>query len=362
MLTSLCLLSCTLLLLCLCSPGAGQSDRDTDLSLYVEALKMGILDSLGMDAEPEPTEKVSSRELRKMYHLYWAKLRELGGNHSWPRTEPWSPTKSTVLFPASVRWRGERLQSGEHVLRYRAVFHNNPHIRAELTLARAELKISTQILNKATSFVHETKQEVRVKINGVKPVNSAAWTHSDAVARGNATNAEELRLDIHPEVEKWRGRNSGGSLVVDVGFIMGEGDAIKSNPSIFLELGLAEPKAADRMRLPRSNKEESCDEQGHCCRKSISVSFKDIGWSDWVLAPAEYTMHYCDGTCPHSYKPASMHAQVKARLHQLTKGGTPQPCCVPASYEPMVLMHYDSKGQLKLTPFNDLIVTKCHCA
>lgn len=255
-----------------------------------------------------------------------------------------------------VLQRGGQTQSGQRMHWYRAVFHKNPNVQTELALARAELKISRQVLDRPTSV----EPEVKVQINRMKPMNSAAWTHVNPPVRANVSSTQEATLDVSPEVEKWM-RTDGG-LVVDVGITGSGKDVHEANPTLSLELGLIKPKPARRTRVPRSNKEDDCDEQGWCCRKSVTVSFKDIGWTDWVVAPTEYTMHFCDGTCPHNYKPASMHTQVKSRLHQITKGGTPHPCCVPAAYEPMVLMHYDSMGKLKLTPFDDLIVTKCYCA
>ncbi|CAK6952350.1 growth/differentiation factor 8 [Scomber scombrus] len=347
------------------APDAGGTDSQRVLLL--EAVKTGILGSLGMDREPRPAKKASEQELRKMYRLYREKLREIRGNSSQPMRETWQSTMSTVLFPATVvpvkvPRRAEHPQSDQHMQWHRAVFNKNPNIQTELTLARAELKISRQILNKPTSVQPEVSQEIQVKVSGMRLVNSVAWTHIDSLVHANVSSTQDVMLDISPEVEKWMRAND-ESLAVDVGMVVGERDALKAKPTIYLKLGLTQPKPARSRRQPRSNKkEDDCDERGWCCRKSITVSFKDIGWTDWVVAPVEYTMHYCEGTCPHNYKPASMHTQVKSRLHQLTRGETPRPCCVPAAYEPMVLMHYDSRENLRLTPFNDLIVSKCHCA
>ncbi|XP_045907975.1 growth/differentiation factor 8 [Micropterus dolomieu] len=370
-------LSCTLLLLISFSSSGesrpqvaheGTPDRtDSQRVLLLEAVKTGILSSLGMDRRPRPTQKASEEELRKMYQLYREKQREIRGNSSQTVTETWQSIMSTVLFPATVEplevlRRVEHLQSGQRMQWYRAVFHKNPNIQTELTSVRAELKISMQVLNKSTSVQPEVRQQVKVKVNRRKPMNSSAWTHIDSTVHANMSSTQDVILDISHEVEKWMRTDSGQALVVDVGIVVGEKDALMVNPTVSLEIGLPQPKPARKTRLPRSNKEDECDERGWCCRKSITVSFKDIGWTDWVVAPTEYTMHFCDGTCPHNYKPASMHTQVKSRLQQISKGGTPPPCCVPAAYEPMVLMHYDSRGRLKLTPFNDLIVSKCHCA
>lgn len=252
-----------------------------------------------------------------------------------------------------VLQRGGQTQSGHHMQWFRTVFHKNRNIQAELELARAELKISRQVLDQPTSVSPGVRREVEVKINGMKLIKAAQRRINPPVGSNVTT------LDISPEVERWM--RTDGRLVVDVGIAVSGRDFPEANPMLSLELGLIKPTLA-RRRAPRSNKEDACNEQGWCCRKSITVSFKDIGWTDWVVAPTEYTMHFCDGACPHNYKPASMHTQVKSQLHQIAKGGIPRPCCVPAAYEPMVLMHYDSRGMLKLTPFEDLIVSKCHCA
>ncbi|KAM6989579.1 growth/differentiation factor 8 [Tautogolabrus adspersus] len=332
--------------------GAPDVDRkDSQRVMILEAVKTGILGSLGLEREPRPTHKASEEELRRMYQLYRETLREMKGHSSNTMRE----TMYTVLFPSTVKTkkapgRTEHLPSGQHVQWYRAVFLKNPNIQAELTLARAQLKISRQVLDKPTSVQPELRPEIKVKVNRKKPVNSPDFV--------NVSSTLEVMLDIRPEVENWIRTGKGQRLIVDVGIVVGKNTS-NGNPTISLELGL---KPAQKTRMPRSNKEDECDERGWCCRRSVTVSFKDIGWTDWVVAPTEYTMHFCDGSCPHNYKPASMHTQVKSRLHQITKGGTPRPCCVPAAYEPMVLMHYDSRGKLKLTPFNDLIVSKCHCA
>ncbi|XP_008284584.1 growth/differentiation factor 15 [Stegastes partitus] len=330
---------------------------DSRRVLLLEAVKSGILSSLGLDREPRPTRKASELELAKMYQLYREKLREMRGNSSQPAEEAWTSSVSTVLFPVKplkVLWRRKHSRSGHHMRWYRALFQKNPNIRTELSLARAELRISRQVVDQLAP----AQSEVKVKVNRRKPT-VRIYTYS--VVHTNTSSTEDVVLDVSPEVEAWM-KADGRPLVVDVGMVLANRDALDINPTISLELGLTQAKPAERSRPRRSNKEDECDERGWCCRKSISVSFKDIGWTDWVVAPAEYTMHFCDGACPHNYKPASMHAQVKSRLHQISGGATPRPCCVPAAYEPMVLMHYDSRGKLKLTPFDDLIVSKCHCA
>ncbi|XP_029381306.1 growth/differentiation factor 8 [Echeneis naucrates] len=331
---------------------------DSQKILLLEAVKTGILSSLGMDREPRPTQKATVQELTKMHQLYAQQLKEMRGNISQPTKET-RQSAISVFFPATVEkvkvhWERKHPESVGHMQWYRAVFHKNPNIQTELTLARAELMISTLMSNKNMLV---GRPEVKVKVSGMKSFVSAAWTNKETLVPGNTSSTQNVKVDISPEVGKWMSAQGDQVFVVNVRMVVADRNALQANPTISLELGLV-PK----QRTRRSIKENDCDEQGLCCQRSVTVSFKDIGWSDWVVAPSEYTMNFCDGTCPHNYKPASMHTQVKSRLHQITKGGTPRPCCVPAAYEPMVLMHYDSRGKLQLTPFNDLIVTKCHCA
>ncbi|KAJ7308368.1 hypothetical protein JRQ81_008908 [Phrynocephalus forsythii] len=121
------------------------------------------------------------------------------------------------------------------------------------------------------------------------------------------------------------------------------------------------PVRVRRSRQVEEEEEDCAKGGGRCCLRSLRVSFEAIGWSDWVVAPRSYAMNFCQGSCPHNYKPASLHAQIKARLHSLS-GETPAPCCVPAAYEPMVLMHYGTDGRVVTQLFEDMIVTRCHCA
>lgn len=34
-----------------------------------------------------------------------------------------------------------------------------------------------------------------------------------------------------------------------------------------------------------------------CCREKLYVSFKEIGWDDWILSPAGYNAYFCRGSC-----------------------------------------------------------------
>ncbi|XP_005086179.2 growth/differentiation factor 15 [Mesocricetus auratus] len=129
-----------------------------------------------------------------------------------------------------------------------------------------------------------------------------------------------------------------------------------------LELHLR-PAAARGRRSAHARLRDSCPlGPGRCCHlQTVQATLEDLGWSDWVLSPRQLQLSMCVGECPHLYRSASTHAQIKARLHGLQPDRVPAPCCVPSSYTPVVLMHQTDSG-VSLQTYDDLVARGCHCA
>lgn len=34
-----------------------------------------------------------------------------------------------------------------------------------------------------------------------------------------------------------------------------------------------------------------------CSRRHLQVTFKDLGWSNWIVAPLQFDVDYCAGSC-----------------------------------------------------------------
>ncbi|KAA0719192.1 Growth/differentiation factor 15 [Triplophysa tibetana] len=321
----------------------GEENEETYRALQLEALKASILEFLGLDAPPGAGEKASHKDLVRMFHQYRRIGQLLRGNSTQEEKLQGRTRASTVLFPTTV----EPLNSTDLKQQWlRVAFHKDSRINNGLALKQARLRIHRPRRHKTSNRPWLTK-DILVRLH--KP----SGFQTEAVFRTKGLTTQDVTLDLTGVVEKWLKDSSAELLVVEICLKKLQLHA-KSTPRLSLKLN----QAAKRVRRALTAEED----EDHCRRRSLNVSFKDIGWSDWIIAPSGYTMHYCDGSCPHNYKPASMHTQVKSRLYLMSKGTAPRPCCVPASYEPMVLMHYDSRGKLKLTPFNDLIVSECHCA
>ncbi|KAJ8413992.1 hypothetical protein AAFF_G00065900 [Aldrovandia affinis] len=121
-----------------------------------------------------------------------------------------------------------------------------------------------------------------------------------------------------------------------------------------------------RLTTPRARRQAKSDDcaaqQPHCCRRTMRVSFRDIGWSDWIMAPSEYNAYYCEGSCPPKQRMATAHAAIKVMMQHVTRGDIPQSCCVPAAYRPLTVLQIDSSGQLVISVLDNMIVSKCKCS
>ncbi|XP_039609328.1 inhibin beta A chain-like [Polypterus senegalus] len=106
-----------------------------------------------------------------------------------------------------------------------------------------------------------------------------------------------------------------------------------------------------------------------CCKKQFQVSFKDIGWNDWIIAPSSYHANYCEGDCPShitvtSGSPLSFHSTVIS--HYRIRGYSPfnsmKSCCVPTKFRAMSMLYYDDGQNIVKKDIQNMIVEECGCS
>merc|ERR1712184_210515 len=71
-----------------------------------------------------------------------------------------------------------------------------------------------------------------------------------------------------------------------------------------------------------------------CQKRTLYVSFRDLGWQDWIIAPDGYAAFYCHGECSfplNTHLNATNHAIVQTLVHLMTPFNVPKPCCAPPS-------------------------------
>ncbi|XP_077332029.1 growth/differentiation factor 15 [Lithobates pipiens] len=332
--------------------------------IQLEAVKKSILDRLGLHKPPVIREKMNKDEMRKMYWLYQEKLMELRGNTSKDETPE---RRVHILTPKLEHSTKKCGKHGSNSHRYNLIFYRTQTIHQQLSVMRAELKLCKDVLAALRSAAANSTSKPMVNIYKVTESSHANGGQEYKLLDSKPIDKDMITLNVDTAVQQWLASSEKCLqlelvVILDKRFVNDGSKQIGADNALVLEVETQEQARSKTRRTRSLSADEDCKKsEKKCCRKSLLVSFEQIGWSDWIVHPSTYEMHFCDGSCPHNYKPASMHAQIKYRMHHIN-GDTPAPCCVPGSYDPMVLMHYNSERKLVFTVFDDMIVRKCHCA
>ena len=112
--------------------------------------------------------------------------------------------------------------------------------------------------------------------------------------------------------------------------------------------------------IRRSTTDEKCLSTG-CCRKPLTVNFKDIGWDKWVYYPEQYNAYYCKGNCSgaahqHQHKHTGL---VKAVSEQKNYQDIPF-CCTPKRFSSLSMV-YVHQGSIIRRAISNMIVEDCWC-
>ena len=101
-----------------------------------------------------------------------------------------------------------------------------------------------------------------------------------------------------------------------------------------------------------------------CVRHSLYIRFKDLGWSDYIIAPDGYEAAYCRGDCPfplHDNMNASNHAMIQTLVHLIKPSDIPQPCCSPLRLAPLPVLFYNEDNNIVMKRYTNMVVNDCGC-
>uniref|UniRef100_A0A670I0B7 Bone morphotic protein 7 n=1 Tax=Podarcis muralis TaxID=64176 RepID=A0A670I0B7_PODMU len=85
------------------------------------------------------------------------------------------------------------------------------------------------------------------------------------------------------------------------------------------------PKNQEAFRVSNLGENSSTDQRQACKKHELYVSFRDLGWQDWIIAPEGYAAYYCEGECAfplNSYMNATNHAIVQTLKANCSETGT----------------------------------------
>ncbi|KAL6097450.1 inhba [Pungitius sinensis] len=106
-----------------------------------------------------------------------------------------------------------------------------------------------------------------------------------------------------------------------------------------------------------------------CCKRQFYVNFKDIGWSDWIIAPPGYHANYCEGECPShvaSITGSSLSFHSTVISHYRMRGYSPfqnlRSCCVPTRLRAMSMLYYNEEQKIIKKDIQNMVVEECGCS
>ncbi|XP_076012713.1 bone morphogenetic protein 7-like isoform X2 [Genypterus blacodes] len=101
-----------------------------------------------------------------------------------------------------------------------------------------------------------------------------------------------------------------------------------------------------------------------CKKHELYVSFRDLGWQDWIIAPEGYAAYYCEGECAfplNSYMNATNHAIVQTLVHFINPDTVPKPCCSPTQLHGISVLYFDDSSNVILKKYRNMVVKACGC-
>ena len=101
-----------------------------------------------------------------------------------------------------------------------------------------------------------------------------------------------------------------------------------------------------------------------CEHKRLFVRFRDLPWNNWIIAPARFGFHYCEGSCPASLTKESNptnHAILQNILHRKFNRKIPVATCVPTELRSTSFLYYDTDNAIVLKSVPGMVASACGC-
>ncbi|KAM8716954.1 hypothetical protein ACLKA7_003770 [Drosophila subpalustris] len=257
---------------------------------------------------------------------------------------------------------------------------------AELQLTREALSVSNSV--KRTRYQVLVYDITRVGVRGHR--EPSYWLMDTKTVRLNST--EPVSLDVQPAVERWRAtpqKNYG--LLVEVRTMKLEPaphhhvrlrrsadeaheDWQFKQPMLYTYLDDGKHKSRSTRDVngggggdgggnPRQQRRRKHHDE-NCRRHPLYVDFQDVGWSDWIVAPAGYDAFYCHGKCPFplaDHLNSTNHAVVQTLVNSIDPGKVPKACCVPTQLGSISMLYLNDQNTVVLKTYQDMTALGCGC-
>nr|QHB80434.1 bone morphogenetic protein 15 [Trachinotus ovatus] len=138
-------------------------------------------------------------------------------------------------------------------------------------------------------------------------------------------------------------------------------DALKNAPTSSSSFSTS-PSASIVSEIPNYKRKTSMP-KNRCKLHSFRLSFDELGWGHYFIAPPVYNPRFCQGDCPrvlHYGYHSPNHAIIQTVINDLGVGDVPPPSCVPYKYMPMSVLVVHKK-KVEYRELEDMVAESCTC-
>ncbi|NXE13742.1 DERR protein, partial [Lophotis ruficrista] len=246
-----------------------------------------------------------------------------------------------------------------------------------LTMAQLEIKFSHNSYHPSSLgqvFELRLSQPSRMSLRGTP---SPERSRKLLVEQSFAQLHKSLLFNLSEVAKEWRTHSRNLGLILEISVSGGGGtpapatggpqslcasiDAFLDTSLLVVTLSQQHCKASRRRR---SAHYPAVTPSNLCKPRRLYISFSDVGWENWIIAPQGYMANYCLGECPFPLTAelnSTNHAILQTMVHSLDPEGTPQPCCVPVRLSPISILYYDNSDNVVLRHYEDMVVDECGC-
>ncbi|XP_053678525.1 protein 60A-like [Anopheles nili] len=105
-------------------------------------------------------------------------------------------------------------------------------------------------------------------------------------------------------------------------------------------------------------------QQKSCQIQTLYVSFRDLNWQDWIIAPDGFGAFFCYGECNfplNTHMNATNHALIQTLVHLMHPTRVPKPCCAPTKLNPISVLYHIDDANINLKKYKNMVVKSCGC-
>ncbi|XP_050766631.1 embryonic growth/differentiation factor 1 [Gymnogyps californianus] len=259
-----------------------------------------------------------------------------------------------LYFNLSVLEEGERLTMAQLEIKFS---HNSYHTSSQGQVFELRLYQTSQMSLRGMPS-HEPSRKLLVE-------QSFTQLH------------KSLLFNLSGAVKDWRTYRRNLGLILEISVSGGDGASALASGELqslcasidsFLDTSLLVVSLSQQQckasRRRRSAHYTPVTPSNLCKPRRLYISFSDVGWENWIIAPQGYMANYCLGECPFPLTAelnSTNHAILQTMVHSLDPEGTPQPCCVPVRLSPISILYYDNNDNVVLRHYEDMVVDECGC-